>query len=59
MYSRTKYAVFIDGNQVTEFELTEQEANAMADGFIEDGETNVEVSQMDIPLEECDEYWEG
>ena len=52
-----KYAVFVNGEQRTEFELTERRANLLAKSYREDGETDVEVVERELKLEETAEYW--
>jgi len=53
---RVKYAVFADDVQMTEFNLSEKEAERIADAYEAEG-YSVEIVESDLKLEETEEYW--
>lgn len=57
MANRTKYAIFICGEQVTDFDLTKRQAERLAKTFEDEGSTDVEVVERELKLEETEEYW--
>ena len=53
---RVKYAVFAEGIQMTEFNLTLKEAGLIADGYEAEGYA-VEIVERENKFEETAEYW--
>ena len=51
-----KYAVFAEGIQMTEFNLTLKEAGLIADGYEAEGYA-VEIVERENKFEETAEYW--
>ena len=57
MAKRIKYAIFICGEQVTDFDLTKRQADSLAKTYEKEGETDVEIVERELKLEETEDYW--
>ena len=58
----TRYAVFVDDVQVTNYNLTKETPEEIAKNYIEDAKAEgekikVEVWETDVKPEETEEYW--
>ena len=53
----TRFAIFIEGKQVTNFSLSRSQAERAAGDYREDGENGVEIVEAEVKPEETAEYW--